>query len=100
MQSKLTLLQNRSRSSHGHNLCTNCSTLVSDATRFVEISPRVAEKKILKGFYHVRAWWPYWSCDLDYLCATGSTLGQKIFRIINVQSNCPFLSRFSLQMTF
>ena len=34
---------------------------------FVEISPPVLEKKILKGFYHIWAWWPSWSCDLDFL---------------------------------
>ena len=33
---------------------------------FIEISPPVANKKILKGFYHIWAWRPSWSCDLDY----------------------------------
>ena len=27
----------------------------------------VLEKKIFKGFYHIWAWWPYWSCDLEGL---------------------------------
>ena len=27
----------------------------------------VLEKKIFKGFYHIWAWQPYWSCDLDNL---------------------------------
>ena len=27
----------------------------------------VLEKKIFKGFYHIWAWRPYWSCDLDNL---------------------------------
>ena len=29
----------------------------------------VLEKKILKGFYHIRvwAWWPSWSCDQNNL---------------------------------
>ena len=27
----------------------------------------VLEKKIFKGFYHIRAWRPSWSCDLDHL---------------------------------
>ena len=31
---------------------------------FVEIGPPVPEK-ILKGFYHILAWWPSWPCDLD-----------------------------------
>ena len=34
---------------------------------FVEIGPLVPEKKILEGFYHIWAWWPSWSGDLDYL---------------------------------
>ena len=31
--------------------------------RFVEIGPLVPEKKILKCFYHIWAWWSSWSCD-------------------------------------
>ena len=27
----------------------------------------VLEKKIFKGFYHISAWRPSWSCDLDHL---------------------------------
>ena len=27
----------------------------------------VLEKKIFKGFYHICAWRPSWSCDLDHL---------------------------------
>ena len=27
----------------------------------------VLEKKIFEGFYHVWAWRPSWSCDLDHL---------------------------------
>ena len=27
----------------------------------------VLEKKIFKGFYHIWAWRPSWSCDLDLL---------------------------------
>ena len=30
---------------------------------FVEICPPVPEKKIFKGFYHIWAWRPSWSCD-------------------------------------
>ena len=30
---------------------------------FVEIGLPVPEKKILKGFYHIWAWWPSGSCD-------------------------------------
>ena len=34
---------------------------------FVEIGPPVPEEKIYKGFYHIWAWRPSWSCDLDRL---------------------------------
>ena len=27
----------------------------------------VLGKKIFKGFYHIWAWWPYWSCDCEGL---------------------------------
>ena len=27
----------------------------------------VIEKKLFKGFYHIWAWQPSWSCDLDHL---------------------------------
>ena len=27
----------------------------------------VLGKKIFKGFNHIWAWWPYWSCDLEGL---------------------------------
>ena len=33
---------------------------------FVKIGPPVPEKKIFKGFYHIWAWRPSWSCDLDH----------------------------------
>ena len=35
--------------------------------KFVEIGPPVQEKKILKYFYHIWAWRPSWSCDLNFL---------------------------------
>ena len=34
---------------------------------FKIIGLMVLEKKIFKGFYHIWAWWPSWSCDLDNL---------------------------------
>ena len=34
---------------------------------FFEIGPPVPEKKIFEGFYHIWAWRPSSSCDLDYL---------------------------------
>ena len=33
---------------------------------FVKIGPPVLEK-IFKGFYHIWAWWPSWSCDQDHV---------------------------------
>ena len=32
----------------------------------LQIGLLVLEKKILSGFYHIWAWWPSWSCDLDF----------------------------------
>ena len=32
----------------------------------IEISPLVSEK-IFEGFYHIWAWRPSWSCDLDFI---------------------------------
>ena len=29
--------------------------------------PKVLQEKIFEGFYHIRAWWPSWSCDLDHI---------------------------------
>ena len=34
---------------------------------FVEIGPPVPEKNIFYGFYHIWAWRPSLSCDLDHL---------------------------------
>ena len=34
---------------------------------FVEIRPPVQEKKIFKGFYHIWAWRPFWSCDQHHI---------------------------------
>ena len=31
------------------------------------IGKQVLGKKIFTGFYHIWAWWPYWSCDLEGL---------------------------------
>ena len=35
--------------------------------KFKIIRLLVLEKKIFKGFYHIWAWRPSWSCDLDHL---------------------------------
>ena len=35
--------------------------------KFKIIGLLVLEKKIFKGLYHIWAWRPSWSCDLDHL---------------------------------
>ena len=52
----------------GHHLNYLVSTVVPDATCKVSW-PRVNWfwRRSFKGFYHIWAWWPYWSCDLDSL---------------------------------
>ena len=32
------------------------------------------EEDFLKGFYHIWAWWPSWSCDLDFAIKLSSPL--------------------------
>ena len=42
-------------------------------------------------------------CDIHVYCpgvGSDQPLGSNLFRIINLQSICPFPSSFSLQMTF
>ena len=34
---------------------------------FVESARRFRRRRFLKGFYHIWAWRPSWSCDLDHL---------------------------------
>ena len=65
----LTLSYNRSRSSQGHDLYTHCSTLAIDVSCQVSLKSvrRFQRRRFLKGFYHIWAWRPSWSCDLDYL---------------------------------
>ena len=33
---------------------------------FMQICQAVPEKSIFEGFYHIWAWRPSWSCDLDH----------------------------------
>ena len=42
--------------------------LSMDASRQVSLKSIYwfQRRRYLKGFYHVWAWWPSWSCDLDY----------------------------------
>ena len=45
---------------------------------FMKIGPLVLEKKIFKGFYHIWAWRPSWSCDLDHLYKLGSPFPRRL----------------------
>ena len=64
----LTLPSTRSRSSQGHALYTHCSVVAIDASRQVSLkSVHRFQIIFLKGFYHICAWWPSWSRDLDYV---------------------------------
>ena len=42
--------------------------LSMDASRQVSLKSIYwfQRRRYLKGFYHIWAWWPSWSCDLDY----------------------------------
>ena len=35
--------------------------------KFQDSRPLGSGEEDFKGFYHIRAWQPSWSCDLDYL---------------------------------
>ena len=66
----LILPYNRSRSIQGHHLNYLVSTLVPDATCTCKVSRPLVNwfwRRSFKGFYHIWAWWLYWSCDLDSL---------------------------------
>ena len=39
--------------------------LINRCYSFVKIGPLVPENNILKGFYHIWAEGPFWSCDPD-----------------------------------
>ena len=68
-QPMLTLSSNRSRSPQGHDLYTHCSTLAINASCQVSLKSVhwFLRRRFLKGFYHIWAWRPSWSYDLDYL---------------------------------
>ena len=117
----------------------HCSTWAIDASCQVSLKSihRFWRRRFLKGFYHIWALRPSWSCDLDFLythwlplpidvshkiwlwlakrfqrrwclnimviymyIALGwghmSPWGPIFFRIINIQSYCPFPARLSL----
>ena len=46
---------------------------------FVEIGLLVLEKKIFKGFYHIWAWRPSWSCDQHHVNKFSCSLYLKFF---------------------
>ena len=66
--SMLTLPLTRSRSSQEHDLYKSCRTTDIDASCQVSLkSDHRFQKSFLKGFYHIWAWRPSWSFDLDDL---------------------------------
>ena len=68
MLPNLTLPQNMSRSTQGHHLNKLRWAGIPDAT--YQVSWKSARRfqrrrRFLKGFYHIWAWRPSWSCDPD-----------------------------------
>ena len=63
----LTLPSNRSGSLQGHHLNKLWWAVVPDATYQVSWKSawRFWRRRFLKGFYHIWAWQPSWSCDSD-----------------------------------
>ena len=37
------------------------------------------EKMIFEGFYHIWAWWPTWSCDLDHLYIISFSFTRRLY---------------------
>ena len=74
-QPMLTLPYTWSRSSQGHDLYIQCSTIAMDASRQVSLkSIYWFQRRYLKGFYHIWAWRPSWSCDLIINIYIGSPI--------------------------
>ena len=65
----LTLPLNRSRSLEGHHLNKLWCAGVPDATYQVssKSARRFRRRRFLKGFYHIWAWRPSWSCDQHHV---------------------------------
>ena len=65
----LTLPSNRSWLLKGHHLYKLCWAGVLKATYQVSWKSGnwFRRRRFLKGFYHIWAWLPSWSCDLDHL---------------------------------
>ena len=68
-------------------------------TSFVEIGPLVQEKKNFKGFYHIWAWRPSGSSDLDYLL---EKVPQDLFHSVyfEYEENCTHDRLLSLNYAF
>ena len=60
---------------------------------FVEINPPVLEKKIFEGFYHIWAWRPSWSCDLDFAIKLEMPLPKEAPHKISTRSTKRFQRR-------
>ena len=68
-EANLTLTLSRSRSIQDHYLNKLNRPHIPDATYQVPRSPAFWfwRRRFLKGFYHIWAWRPSWSCDQDHL---------------------------------
>ena len=63
-----TLKLSRSRSTQDHRLNKLGSSHIPNGTYQVPRSSIIwFWRRFLKGFYHIWAWWPSWSCDQDNL---------------------------------
>ena len=90
----------RSRSSQGHHLCNLWWAHFLDAT--YQVSCKSAQwfrrRRFLKDFYHIWAWWPSWSCDLDPICKLSFTHPMEAPHEIWLQSAQWFQRRRCLKM--
>ena len=64
----------------------------------MEIGPPVLEKKILEGFYHIWAWRPSWSCDLNFAIKLEMPLPKEASHKISTRSAKRFQRRRSLKL--
>ena len=65
---------------------------------FVEIGPPVLDKNIFSGFYHIWAWRPSWSCDLDFAIKLEMPLPKEASHKISTWSAKRFQRRRSLKL--
>ena len=96
----LTLPLNKSRSSKGHHFIKLSWTEVPDATYQVswKSAHRFWRRRFLKGFYHIWAWRPSWSCDLDFAIKLETPLPKEAPHKISTRSAKPFQRRRSLKL--